>query len=145
MAITATLGQEEMKRVAGLAYEGKSVRVSLHYNDTNGFTVDSTITDWDTVKLAASNGYADHTVATLPTGGYDATDGRYEIGETAGANTFVEASFTAAGGDIGPFDTVVVQVDGSTYPHSIVVENPVVTLTNGQTQTYRIQLLVDNT
>lgn len=143
MALTATLSKKEFERISALAYEGLSCRVSLHVNSTS-LTAESTITDWDAVKLPASNGYADFTVASLPAGGLDpGSDDRWEIGESAGPNTYIEAAFTASGTGFS-FDTVVVQVGGGAYPHSILVEAPTVTVAAGQTQTYRIQLLIDN-
>lgn len=144
MALTATLCSQEFARISALAYEGLSCRVSLHVN-SGSLTSESTIAEWDAVKLAAENGYADFTVATLPSGGLDSgSDNRWEIGGTAGANTYIEAAFTAEGAGF-TFDTVVIQVGSSTYPHSILVESPSVTVAAGQTQTYRIQLLIDRT
>jgi hypothetical protein len=144
VALTATLSSQEFARISALAYEGLACRVSLHTNSAS-LTADSTITEWDAVKLASENGYADFTVASLPTGGLDSgSDDRWEIGGTAGANTYIEAAFTATGAGF-VFDTVVIQVGTSTYPHSILVEAPSVTVAAGQTQTYRIQLLIDRT
>jgi hypothetical protein len=144
VALTATLSSQEFARISALAYEGLSCRVSLHVN-SGSLTAESTITEWDAVKLAESNGYADFVVASLPAGGLDVgSDDRWEIGGTAGANTYIEAAFTATGAGFS-FDTVVVQVGTSTYPHSILVEAPSVTVAAGQTQTYRIQLLIDRT
>lgn len=143
MALTATLSKKEFERIAELAYEGLACRVSLHGNNA-GLTAESLMTDWDAVKLPAENGYEDFTVASLPAGGLDpGSDDRWEIGGTTGPNTYIEAAFTAEGSGFS-FDTVVVQVGGGTYPHSILVETPVVTVAAGQTQTYRIQLLIDN-
>lgn len=143
MALTTTLSTKELERVATEAYTGKAVRISLH-NNTAGLTAEDTIAAWDAVKLTATNGYADFTVASLPAGAYDSgTDGRFEIGGTAGANTYIEASFTATGAGFS-FNTVVIRVDNNTYPHSILVESPNVTVAAGQTQTYKVQLLVDN-
>lgn len=143
MALTTTLSTKELERVAAAAYTGKAVRVSLH-NNTGGLTAESTIAAWDAVKLASTNGYADFTIASLPAGAYDSgTDARFEIGGTAGANTYIEAGFTASGSGF-TFNTVVVRVDGFTHPHSILVESPNVTVAAGQTQTYKIQLLIDN-
>ena len=103
-------------------------------------TAKSTIAEWDAVKLASDNGYADFTVANLPAGGLDSgADNRWEIGGSAGANTYIEAAFTATGAGFS-FDTVVIQVGTSTYPHSILVESPSVTVAAGQTQAYRIRL-----
>ena len=143
MALTATLSPKEFERIAALAYEGLACRVSLHVN-SGSLTAESSIADWDTVKLAAANGYEDFTVASLPAGGLDSgADDRWEIGGTAGANTYIEAAFTAEGAGFS-FDTVVVQVGTGAYPHSILVETPSVTVAAGQTQTYRIQLLIDS-
>ena len=143
MALTATLSSQEFARISALAYEGLPCRVSLHVN-SGALNAESSITDWDAVKLPAASGYEDFTVASLPAGGLDpGSDDRWEIGGTAGANTYIEAEFSATGGGFS-FDTVVVQVGSSSYPHSILVEAPSVTVAAGQTQTYRIQLLIDN-
>ena len=144
MALTATLCSQEFARISALAYEGLACRVSLHVN-SGSLTAENTIAEWDAVKLADANGYADFTVASLPAGGLDTgSDDRWEIGGTAGANTYIEAAFTATGAGFS-FDTVVIQVGTATYPHSILVESPSVTVAAGQTQTYRIQLLIDRT
>ena len=144
MALTATLCPQEFARISSLAYEGLSCRVSLHVN-SGSLDASSTIAEWDAVKLASANGYADFTIASLPTGGLDVgSDDRWEIGGTAGANTYIEAAFTAEGAGF-TFDTVVIQVGSASYPHSILVESPAVTVAAGQTQTYRIQLLIDRT
>jgi len=143
MAITTAISTEEFKRIAQLAYEGLPCVVSLH-NNAGGLTAESTLSDWDAVKLPATNGYADFTVASLPAGGLDAgSDDRWEIGGTAGANTYVEAAFTAEGAGF-LFNTVVIRVGSGLYPHSVLVESPAITVAAGQTQTYRIQLLIDN-
>ena len=84
MALTATLCSQEFARISALAYEGLACRVSLHVN-SGLLTAENTITEWDAVKLASDNGYADFTVASLPAGGLDnASDDRWEIGGTAG-------------------------------------------------------------
>ena len=143
MAITTAISTEEFKRIAQLAYEGLPCTVSLH-NNTGALTAESTLADWDAVKLPSTNGYADFTVASLPAGGLDpGTDDRWEIGGTAGANTYVEAAFTAEGAGF-TYNTVVIRVGSGLYPHSILVESPSITVAAGQTQTYRIQLLIDN-
>jgi hypothetical protein len=143
VALTATLSSQEFARISALAYEGLACRVSLHVN-SGSLTAESAITEWDAVKLPAANGYEDFTVASLPAGGLDlGSDDRWEIGGSAGANTYIEAAFTAEGSGFS-FDTVVIQVGTGTYPHSILVEAPSVTVAAGQTQTYRIQLLIDN-
>ena len=143
MAITTAISTEEFKRIAQLAYEGLPCVVSLH-NNTGALTAESTLADWDALKLPSTNGYADFTVASLPAGGLDpGSDDRWEIGGTAGANTYVEAAFTAEGAGF-TYNTVVIRVGSGLYPHSILVESPSITVAAGQTQTYRIQLLIDN-
>ena len=45
----------------------------------------------------SADGYEDFTVASLPAGGLDSgSDDRWEIGGTPGANTYIEAAFTAS-------------------------------------------------
>ena len=142
MALTTTLCRQEFARVSNAAYQGKTCKVFLALN-TGGFTAESTTADWESVELSAENGYLPHNVASLPAGGLDpGVDDRWEIGEAPGPNQFVVASFTGAD-DGFTFDTVVVVVDSSTYPHSVIVETPSVTVSAGQTQTYRIQILLD--
>lgn len=144
MALTSTTSTKEFERIAGLAYEGLSCRVSLHMND-GSLNAESTIADWDAVKLPDANGYADFDVASLPKGGLDAgSDDRWEIGGTAGANTYIEATFNSTGAGY-TFNTVVVRIGSATYPHSILVEAPALTVAAGQSQVYRVQLLIDNT
>jgi hypothetical protein len=141
MAITSALSTNELARVAALAYEGKSIRVSLALLGLNELTVESTAAAWDATKLSG-NGYTDFTT-TLPTGGYDATDGRLEIGGTSGANTFIDAEFSATGAGY-TYDSIYVIVDDSTYIHSLLTETPAITLSDAQVITYRIQLTLDS-
>jgi hypothetical protein len=148
MALTATLSTYELARVAAACYEGKRVRVSLANVGATGFTAESAVASWDSVKVSGS-GYADFT-DVVETGAYDATDTRYEMGGTAGANTYVTATFTPTGGSL-TYDTIYVVIGTSdglggwteqTRVHSILVESPAVTLAPDVPVTYRIQLFV---
>lgn len=139
MTLTTAISPAEMGRVAAAMYQGQTVRVSLASVGATGFTVSSTVANWDTVKLSG-NGYADFT-ATVAVGAYDATDGRYEMGASAGANTYIDAQFSATGGSL-TFDRVYVVIGSSTNLHSLLTESPAVTLAAGQSVTYRIQLAV---
>jgi hypothetical protein len=136
MALTTTISQAELGRVAEAAYEGKAYRVSLGYNNTTGLTANSTVAQWDAVKLSG-NGYADST-GTIGAGTYNATTARYELPQIA-------VTFTASGGN-WTYDTLyVVITDGGTdVVHSIVVENPTVTLVDGGSITYRVVLNTDD-
>lgn len=86
MALTASLSQKELERVALLCYSNRPVRVSLATDPTNLLTAESSVADWDAKKISGG-GYSDYR-GTLGTGSYDASDGRYEL-------PYVDASFTA--------------------------------------------------
>lgn len=150
MAATAEISPKEFKRIATAAYEGKRIRVSLAAVGTTGYNSESTRLDWDSVKISG-NGYADYT-DVIEVGAYDSTDLRYEMGGTAGANTFIDASFTATGSGF-VYDRIYVVIgtsDGGggwneeAYLHSLITENPAISLISGQSQTYRIQLVLDD-
>jgi hypothetical protein len=139
MAITSALSIQELSRVAALAYQGKTIRVSLAVMGTSGFTEDSTTAEWDSVKVSGA-GYSDF-VTTLPEGGWDPGEGRFEIGEAPGPNTFLDALFAPAGNSF-TYDCIYVVVDEDPHIHSLMLESPPVTLSDGQTITYRIQLVL---
>ena len=143
MTLTTSVSTFEFKRIADAAYAGLSCRVSLHMND-GSLTAESTIADWDAKKLPDADGYADFDVASLPEGGLDSgSDSRWEIGETPGANTYIEAKFDATGSGYS-YNTVLIRIGSATYPHSILTEAPAITMAGGQSQVYRCQLLIDN-
>lgn len=150
MATTVEISPNEFKRIAALAYEGKRIRVSLAAVGSTGFDSASTTANWDSVKVSG-NGYADFT-ATMAVGAYDSIDLRYEIGEANGINQYIDAQFTATGSGY-IYDRIYVVLGTSngsggwieeTYIHSLITESPSVSLISGQTQTYRIQLVVDD-
>lgn len=132
MAITTTISQAELARVGVTAYQGKTYRISLAYKNTATLTANSTVAQWDALKLSG-NGYTDKT-GTIAAGSYNATTARYELPQIA-------VTFTASGGN-WIYDTLyVVITDGGTSTlHSIVIENPTVTLVDGGSITYRVVL-----
>lgn len=134
MAITTTISQRELKRVAGLAYEGEVLKVMLCTVGATGYTAESTVANWQSVE-STGTGYVRGS-ATVAVGAWDATDLRYEM-------PAIDFAFTCSSGTYS-YDTVVCYIDGETYVHSIIVESTTVTLAAGQTQTYRIQLLTDD-
>lgn len=134
MAISVTISQRELERIAGLVYEGETLKVMLCSVGSSGFTAESTVTEWQSVEKSG-NGYVRFS-EVLATGSYDNTDARYELPS-------VDADFTATGAGYS-YDRVVCYIDGATYIHSLITENPNVTLSASQTQTYRIQLATDN-
>jgi hypothetical protein len=134
MAQTISISQKELKRVAGLAYEGETLKVMLCSVGATGYTAESTVANWQSVEQSGS-GYVRYSTA-IATGAYDATDGRYEMPD-------IDAAFTATGTGYS-YDRVVVYVDGETYVHSVIAESPAITLAAGQTQTYRITLATND-
>ena len=143
MAYTSSISTFELKRVAAAAYEGKAVRVCLASVGGSGYTVESTTANWDSVELASTNGYARVTVGALAVGAYDAVDGRYEVGPTSGADKTIDATFTASGGSL-TWDRVYVVIGSELQIAYLGTESPAVTLSAGQSITYRIQLAVDD-
>jgi hypothetical protein len=134
MALTTTLSQKELARVANLAYEGETLKVMLCSVGATGYTSESTVANWQSVEQSG-NGYVRYS-SVIATGVYDAVDARYEI-------PAIDASFTATGAGYS-YDRIVCYIDGATYIHSLITENPNITLAAGQTQTYRIQLVTDD-
>jgi hypothetical protein len=135
MALTTSISQAELARVAASAYQGKTYRLSLA-NNTTSLTAQSTVTQWDAAKISG-NGYADIT-GTIGTGSYNATTARYELPQ-------LTATFTATGGNWIYNTLYVVITDGSTSSiHSVIVESPSVTLVDGGSITYRVVLNTDD-
>jgi hypothetical protein len=134
MALTTTISQKELARVAGLAYEGETLKVMLCSVGATGYTAESTVANWQSVEKSG-NGYVRYST-TIAAGSYDAVDGRYEM-------PAIDAAFTATGAGYS-YDRIIVYIDGATYIHSMIVENPNITLAAGQTQTYRTQLVTDD-
>ncbi|MEN9728237.1 MAG: hypothetical protein RL434_2603 [Pseudomonadota bacterium] len=134
MALTTTISQKELKRVAGLAYETKTLKVMLCTVGATGYTAESTVANWQSVE-STGTGYVRGS-EVIGTGAWDGTDLRYEI-------PALDFAFTCSSGAYS-YDTVVVYINGETYVHSILVESTLVTIAAGQTQTYRIQLITDD-
>jgi hypothetical protein len=134
MALTTTISQKELKRVAGLAYEGETLKVMLCSVGASGYTAESTVANWQSVEKSG-NGYIRYS-SVIATGAYDATDARYEI-------PAIDAAFTATGAGY-TYDRIICYIDGETYIHSLIVEDPNIALASGQTQTYRIALVCDD-
>jgi hypothetical protein len=134
VALTVSLSVKELERVAALAYEGEILKVMLCAVGATGYDSSSTVANWQTVELSGS-GYVRGST-TIGTGTYNATTARYELPS-------YDAEFTADGGNL-TYETIVVYIDGATYPHSVITESPNIVLLDGQTQTYRISLNTDD-
>jgi hypothetical protein len=134
MALTTTISQKELERVTSLAYEGETLKVMLCSVGVSGFTAESTVTEWQTLEQSG-NGYVRFSTV-IPEGAYDPIDGRYEIPP-------IDAAFSATTPGY-LFDRIIVYIDGATHIHSLIIEDPNITLSGGQTQTYRITLVCDD-
>jgi hypothetical protein len=136
MAIQMIITPGELERQANLAYEGKMMRVFLCYDPENSMEISMSVAECEAFSLAGGvGGYEDFSVA-IPQGFYNTGDQRYEI--PAQIITFggIEQGFT--------YDTIVVQIASSNYPHSIIQISEPQSLTHGQLKNYRISLLQDD-
>jgi hypothetical protein len=77
MALTASLSQKELQRVAELAYEGYAVRVSLANDIGGSLGPEDTVAAWDAVKVTGS-GYVDFK-GTIGVGSYNVGNQRYQL------------------------------------------------------------------
>lgn len=134
MALTAVISQKELERVAGLAYEGETLKVMLCTVGISGFTAESTVANWQTVEQSGG-GYVRYS-EVIGTGSYSSTQSKYLL-------PVIDAVFTATGAGY-TFNTVVVYINGALYPYAVITEDPSIIILDGQTQTYRITLNTDD-
>jgi hypothetical protein len=134
MAISVTISQRELKRLAALGYEGETLKVMLCEVGESGFTAESTVTNWQSVEVSGG-GYTRYSVV-IGTGTYSEVTASYNL-------PTVDAVFTATSTGFS-YDRIISYIDGETYIHSEIVEDPNITLLAGQSQTYRIQLATDD-
>jgi hypothetical protein len=130
MSVNAVISSKELERQAALVYEGQTLKVMLCNAGLTGFTQESTVAQWQTVELSG-NGYTRYS-DEIGAGSYQGSEGAYLL-------PIIDAEFTASG--VGySYDRVILYIEGSTYPHSILIEDPNVVLLPGQVQTYRLAL-----
>ena len=136
MAISTLISQAELARLAAAAYEGLPYRICLALNGSSNFTVNSSVSDWDSVEMSG-NGYA-RVEGFIENGEYNQTTARFELPR-------ISADYAASGGVI-TYDTVYLVIDdGYTETlHSIIVESSTVNLVDGASITYRITLATDD-
>ena len=134
MAITTTVSTKELQRQAALAFEGETLKVMLCQVGVTGYTAESTVANWQSVEVSG-NGYVRYS-ELIGTGSYNGTAGAYVL-------PIIDAAFTATGAGY-TYDRVVLYIDGATYPHSIIAEDPNIVLLAGQNQTYRLDLQQDD-
>jgi hypothetical protein len=130
MAVSTVISSKELERQAALVYEGQTLKVMLCNSGLTGFTQESTVAQWQTAELSG-DGYIRYS-EEIGTGSYVAGEGAYIL-------PAIDAGFVASGTGYS-YDRVVLYIDGSTHPHSILIEDPNIILLPGQTQTYRLIL-----
>lgn len=136
MAIATSISQAELARLAAAAYEGLPYRICIANNSATSLTVNSTVAQWDSIE-ASGSGYS-RVEGFIEQGAWDATDLRYEMPQ-------IEAEFKATGGTL-TYDTVYTVIDDGYAEtlHSVIVEAPSITLTDGASIIYRITLATDD-
>jgi hypothetical protein len=134
MALIVTISAKELERQAALVYEGETLKVMLCQAGVTDYTAEDTVADWQDEEVSG-NGYVRYS-EVIGTGSYSGTEGAYLL-------PTIDADFVATGAGYN-YDRVVVYIEGATYPHSIIIEDPNIALSAGQTQTYRIGLRQDD-
>lgn len=133
MAQTTTISTKELKRQAGLVFEGKTLKVMLCNLTTQTFTAESTLAEWQSIELSG-NGYTRFS-QVISVGAYDSSIGAYSIPD-------IVAEFTCT--LAYSYNRVVLYIDGESYIHSVITESPNIALSSGQVQTYVIKLRQDD-
>ena len=134
MALTTEISQKELERQAALCFEGETLKVMLCEVGSSGYTALSTVANWQSVEIA-DTGYVRGS-EVIATGAWDAIEGAYVIPD-------IDVTFTAGAGGI-QYDRVIIYVDGATYIHSMLTENPFIALADGQSKPYRLSLMQDD-
>ncbi len=134
MAVPTTISTKELQRQAALVFEGETLKVMLCQVGVTGYTAESTVANWQSVEVSGG-GYVRYS-EVIGTGSYNGTAGVYQL-------PVIDAEFTATGAGF-TYDRIVLYIDGATYPHSVMVEDPNIVLLAGQVQTYRVDLSQDD-
>lgn len=151
MAYQVRTSNAELERTGLATYNGVNVRVFLAIVGGTGFDKNSTLADWETVKLPnGTDGYSEVNFV-IPPGIYNTTEDWYQMGGVDGAP--VDAVFTG-GGDSGfSYDRVVMAISipdggGGFIPEPNIaflgIEDPGVTLAPGVSRTYPINFVNDD-
>lgn len=131
MALTLTLSTGEFQRVSAAAYEGRRVYVFLANMGNEGYSAQTGVTTWETLKISG-NGYADHK-ELLAVGSYDSSDQRYEQGGQTTGGGFIDAEFSASSAGVGyTYNTVVVAIQDNVKQNNlayVLIQDNVATVT----------------
>jgi hypothetical protein len=131
MAQTTVISTKELERQAALVFEGETIKVMLCTTDELEAAEETTVAALQEVEVDAP-GYVRFS-QVIATGEYNSTLGAYVLPDVLASFTSTElAGYT--------YNTVVIYIDGATYPHSVIQENPNIVMNQGQTQSYRISI-----
>lgn len=120
MAITTSISQEELRRLAIRSYEGRTLWVRLCNAPDPSYTENTLVSLWREYEVDLSNGYAPFN-GVIQVGAYDGPSGKYKL-------PFIDAEFSASGGTYN-YTHVLVYVD------DYIAEQEAVTNTNISFQT----------
>lgn len=134
MAQQTVVSQKELKRQAGLCFEGRTAYVMLCSFVGVAPTPEDTVATWQALEVSG-NGYTRFS-GTIGTGSYVALNGSYDI-------PAITATFSATGAGY-TYSHIVIYLNGETYPHSVITESPDIVLLAGQAQSYEITLRQDD-
>lgn len=134
MAQETVISQKELKRQAGLCFEGRTVYIMLCSFVGTVPTPEDTVATWQALEVSG-NGYSRFS-SLVGTGSYIALNGAYDL-------PAITATFSATG--VGyTYSHAVIYLNGETYPHSVITESPNVVLLAGQAITYQVTLRQDD-
>lgn len=126
----------ELERQAHLCYENKMMRVFCCSDPARQIEVTSSIATCLEYQIEEGLGGYEIFEQAIPSGFYSPQNTRYEIPPIFATFASVEQGFS--------YDTLVVEINRSNYPHSIIRLSDPLSLTHGQIKTYRITLLHDD-
>lgn len=102
MAITTSVSQKELRRLAIRSYEGKVLHVRLCSIGASDYTQDNSVPDWLSIELPEINGYQPFSAA-IAAGSYDGPSGKYKLPS-------IDAPFECTNGVI-TYDSVLIYIE----------------------------------
>lgn len=133
MTLSLSISTKELERQATLCFEGLAYKIFLVQN-TNSLTAEDTAALWEADELT-STGYVAVT-GTIGAGTYHVGNARFQMPQLV-------ATFTAGVGGMS-YDSICLKLGTELYLHSVVTETPTITLLEGQSKTYTLQLSQDD-
>lgn len=136
MAVSMVITPGELERQASLCYENKMLRVMCLSDPGRQIEVTDSMSTCLGYQVPEGMGGYEIFEQAVPTGWYDPQNTRYQLPPIYASFNGVEQGFT--------YDTLVVEINRSNYPHSIIRVSDPLTLSHGQIKTYRITLIHDD-